>query len=86
VVTDDELERAKARLELSTLQGLETASGKAEQIGFYETVLGDPSGVHRRLEAIRRVTPSDVRTAARKALVPTSRTIVVVKPESGGAS
>jgi zinc protease len=80
VVTEDELERAKARVELSTVQGLETASGKAEQIGFYETVLGDPGGVFRRLEALRRVTAGEVRTAARKTLVPRARTIVHVVP------
>jgi len=83
VPTDDELERAKARVELATLQGLETASGKAEQIGFYETVLGDPAGVFRRLEALRRVTAGEVRTAARKALPVRSRSIVHVVPEAG---
>ena len=36
VVTEDELVRAKARLELGLLQSLETMGGKAEQIGFYE--------------------------------------------------
>ncbi len=85
VVTDDELERAKARLELGTLQGLETASGKAEQIGFYETVLGDPSGVQRRLEALRRVTAGEVRTVARRVLDKRSRSVVLVMPEDTAA-
>jgi zinc protease len=81
VVTDDELERAKARLELSVLQSLESTSGKAEQIGFYETVVGDPAAAFRRLEAYRRVTPSDVRRAARRFLAPSSRSIVRVFPD-----
>ncbi len=81
VVTSDEIERAKARLELSVLQSLESTSGKAEQIGFYETVLGDPSAAFRRLEAYRRVTPSDVRRAARRYLAPNSRSIVRVFPD-----
>ena len=40
------------------MQSLETASGKAEQIGFYDTVLGDPAAAFSRLEAYRRTTRS----------------------------
>ncbi|MGH7293539.1 MAG: M16 family metallopeptidase, partial [Polyangiaceae bacterium] len=66
VVSEDELARAKARLELGALQQLETVPGKAEQIGFYETVLGDPSHAFRRVEAVRRVTVADLRRVARR--------------------
>jgi zinc protease len=85
-VTDDELARAKARLELSLLQGLDTASGKAEQIGFYETVLGDPSAAFRRLEAYRRATSGELRRVARRYLVDEERTIVHVTPEAQEAA
>ena len=81
VVTDDELARAKARLELGLLQGLDTASGKAETIGFYETVLGDPAASFRRLGEYRRTTASDIRAAARRVLRDQTRTIVRVIPE-----
>jgi zinc protease len=81
VVTDDELVRAKARLELSTLQSLESTSGKAEVIGFNDVLLGDPCAVFRRLEAYRRVTASDVRKAARRYLRDGARTIVRVVPD-----
>jgi zinc protease len=81
-VTDDELTRAKARLELSLLQGLDTASGKAEQIGFYETVLGDPAAAFRRLEAYRRATSGELRRVARRYLLDGERTIVHVSPEA----
>jgi zinc protease len=83
-VSPSELERAKAKLELGGLQALDTASGKAEQIGFYDTVTADPAGALRRLEAYRRVTAGDVRRVARRFLVQTARTIVHVVPE--GAS
>jgi zinc protease len=82
LVTDDELSRAKARLELGLLQSLETTSGKAEHIGFYETVLGDPEAGFRRLAAFRRTTAGDVRRVARRYLVSSSRTMVRVLPES----
>jgi zinc protease len=86
VVSDDELARAKARLELGSLQQLETASGKAEQIGFFETVLGEPAHAFRRVDAFRRVTPGDLRRVARRYLVDSSRTILHVVPERGTAS
>jgi len=82
VPTEQEVARAKARLELGTLQALDTASGKAEQIGFFETVCGDPAGVFRRLDAIRRVKPGDVRRVARRFLDAKARTIVIAHPEA----
>jgi zinc protease len=82
VITEAELTRAKARLELGLVQSLETTSGKAEQIGFYDTVLGDPAAAFRRLEAYRRVTAGEIRTAARRYLVDDARTLVRVLPEA----
>ncbi len=86
VVSDDELARAKARLELESLQHLETASGKAEQIGFFEMVLGDPEQAFRRVEATRRVTAGDVRRVARRYLVDSSRTVLRVLPDRGAGA
>jgi zinc protease len=86
VVTDDELARAKARLELGSLQQLETVGGKAEQIGFFETVLGDPGHAFRRVEAYRRVTAGDLRRVARRYLVDSARTIVRVLPEGAAVT
>jgi zinc protease len=78
--SEAELERAKARVELSALQGLETVSGKAEQIGFYETVLGDPAASFEKLAAYRRATLGDLLRVARRYLVPSSRTVIHVIP------
>lgn len=80
-VTDDEIERAKSRLELSFLQGLETANGKAEQIGFYDTMLSDAGAGFSRLAAYRSVTNADVKAVANKYLVAAHRTTVVVQPD-----
>lgn len=81
-IGDEELARAKARLELGALQQLETVSGKAEQIGFFETVLGDPAYAFRRVEAFRRTTVSDLRRVARRYLIDSSRTVLRVIPET----
>lgn len=80
-VTQAEIDRAKARSELGVLQSLETASGKAEQIGFYDTVLGDPAAQFERLAQLRRVTLGDVLRVARKYLADSARTIVMVRPD-----
>lgn len=82
LVEPEELARAQARLELGLLQSLETMSGKAEQIGFYETVLGDPAAAFRRLEAYRRVTAGDLRTAARRHILLAARSVIRVLPDT----
>jgi zinc protease len=82
VVSEEELARAKARLELGLLQQLETIPGKAEQIGFYETVLNDPAFAFRRVDAFRHASAADLRRVARRYLVDSGATIVRVLPES----
>lgn len=86
LIAEDELVRAKARLELGLVQSLETMSGKAEQIGFYDTVLGDPAAAFRRLEAYRRVTAGEIRTAARRYLTLDARTMIRIVPEKAEAA
>ncbi len=85
-LAEDELARVLARLELGALQGLETSSGKAEQIGFWSTVTGDPAGCFARLEALRRVGRSDALRAARRFLVADSRTVVTVRAGAAGGA
>ena len=82
-VTAAELDKVKAKVELALVQSLETASGKAEQIGFYHTVLGDPGGAFARLDAYRRTTRSDLLRVARRYLVNARRTVIEVHPENG---
>jgi zinc protease len=57
---------------------METAGGKAEQIGFYETVAGDGSAMFDRLDAYREVTAHDVERVIEKYLRPSRRTRVEV--------
>jgi zinc protease len=80
-ISIEELEKAKSRLELGFLQGMETVSGKAEQIGFYDTVLGDPGAGFARLELYRTVTAKDVLRVAKTYLVDAQRTVIHVLPD-----
>lgn len=79
-VSEAELDRAKSRLELGTLQSLETVSGRAESIGFYETVIGEPGALFSKLEGYRRVSRADVLRVARRVLSTSGRTLVLVRP------
>lgn len=82
-ISSDEIERARARTELSLIAGLETADGKASTIGFYDTVLGRPAAAFERLEDLSRVTASDLRRVARRYLVPRQRSVIMVRAQIG---
>jgi zinc protease len=73
-----ELQKAISQLELSFLHSMETAGGKAEQIGFYETVVLDGAAVFDRLAAYREVNTEDVKRAVAKYLRPARRTRVEI--------
>ena len=75
-----ELERAANRYELGLLQSLETASGKADQIGFHDAIVGDAGAMFARLQAYRNTTPEDVSRVATQYLQPASRTRIVIAP------
>ncbi len=81
--TRAELDKAINQLELSFLHSMETAGGKAEQIGFYETVAGDGSAVFDRLQAYRGVTAGDVKRVVRKYLRRSRRTRVEIRRGPG---
>jgi predicted Zn-dependent peptidase len=74
------------KLELDFFEELETAGGKAEQIGFYEVVAGGAEGIFERLEAYRRVNVDDVRSVARRYLKKGARSVVRVIPQTRGVT
>lgn len=84
-VTSSEMEKAKNRLELAFLQSIETVTGKAESIGFYTTVLGDPRHIFLRMEQLRKVDRADLKEVAARYLQPSQRTIVRIYPKLGTA-
>jgi zinc protease len=81
-----EIERARARLELGLVSGLETADGKASTIGFYDSVLGRPSAAFERLEALERVDASDLRRVARRYFVNERRSVILVRVQKDGGN
>ncbi|MDH5491793.1 MAG: insulinase family protein [Myxococcales bacterium] len=79
---ESELERARNQLELAFLRGLETAAGKAEQIGFHATVLRDPGAIFERLEATQRVDLEELHRVCRRYLRKSQRSIVRILPSA----
>jgi zinc protease len=84
-VAQADLERVKSRSELSFLMALETVAGKAEQIGFYETVLGDPGLLFTRLAQYRAITTGDLLHVAQRVLDRKQRTRIEVRPDPKAA-
>ena len=69
--TDHELQRAKNRIESQHVRQLERVGGfggRADQLNYYNTYTGDPSGINTDLDRYLAVTVEDVRRAAHTAL------------------
>ncbi|TAK20355.1 MAG: insulinase family protein [Myxococcaceae bacterium] len=78
-ISDDERDRAVARLELGFLRGLETVGGRAESIGFHSVVIDDPVGSVARMEAIRSLSAAALQDVARRYLFGQPCTAVLVR-------
>ncbi len=59
-VEDDDLERVKAGIISGKIFGLESVSGKASQLAFYETFTGNPNYTADDIERYESVTKDDV--------------------------
>ena len=68
---EHELQRAKNRIESQHVRQLERVGGfggRADQLNFYNTYTGDPSGINTDLDRYLAVAAEDVRHAAKTAL------------------
>jgi zinc protease len=79
-VGDEELRKAKNMLQADYVRGLERISGRANQLGFYETVFGDYHAMFHQVEQWEAVSAADVQRVARTYLVETGRTTVELVP------
>ena len=79
-VPDAELAKAKRQLRAENLRAMKTVSGKANQLGFFETVLGDYRRLFRLEDEWDAVTAADVQRVVARYLVQAQRTIVVLEP------
>jgi len=83
-VPADELGKAKNQLRAELVRGLKTVSGKANQLGYFETVFGDYRALFGLEAAWEAVSAEDVRRVATAYLDRRRRTVAVLVPVAGG--
>jgi len=59
-VTDEDLIRFKNSREAQVIQSLESVSGKASKLAYFETFRGNPNYITKDLEAVRKLNKEDV--------------------------
>lgn len=78
-LTQDELDRAKARIAAEQLRGLEDLEGICERLGQAQAVLGDWRAAVERPERASRVTLEQVRAVANRVFRKAGRTVGVLR-------
>ncbi len=66
--TARELDQARNAIEASFLRGVQTVSGKADQLNEYYYQTGNPDGFQNELDQLRAVTAADIQRVVRKYL------------------
>jgi zinc protease len=84
-VGEDELEKSRRQIEKGMYSDLETMEGQASNLGYYQ-LLGDYRLADEHREAIKRVTPDMLVSAARKYFHPDNCSLVSYMPEGNGAA
>jgi predicted Zn-dependent peptidase len=83
-VPAEELRKAKNQARAELVRSLKTVSGKANQLGFFQTVFGDYRALLGLEAAWEGVSAEDARRVAAEYFVPARRTVVVLEPLAGG--
>ena len=86
-IAADRLDKVKSHMKYSYAMGLDTAGSVARSLAHYLAVANDTEAVNRVYASYDRITPDDVRSAARKYFVRSQRTVVTLahKPGAAGA-
>lgn len=80
--TEIELRRAKAQFERHWLHELARIDSRADALGEYATLEGDPSLINSRIAAVNAVDTDRLVTAARTWLAPEARATLIYRKES----
>jgi zinc protease len=91
-VTDDDINRYKAQHEADELRSLQTVSGKASKLAYYQTFTGNPNYISQDMKRYEMVTKEDVmrvyntyikgKGAVILSVVPKGKTDLVAKPDN----
>lgn len=83
LVSDEELAKAKTRARAGLIRQLDSNSGLAGQLTYYEVMTGDWRNLFRQLERIDRVTAEDVQRVAQEYFTTKNKTVGIVRTTSG---
>jgi zinc protease len=76
-----ELQKAKNQIEAEFIFGLQSVSAKGQEIGYYQTVLGDYGRLFDEANKYQAVTAQDVMSVAKKYFDTKNRTVTILVPE-----
>jgi predicted Zn-dependent peptidase len=79
-VSDEEVQRALALIEIAMVQQLQSAGERADKLSMFATYLGDPALVNVQPERYRAVTAERVNAFARRALGEDNRASLLYVP------
>jgi predicted Zn-dependent peptidase len=82
-VNEATLQRVKTKVRAGLIRQLDSNSGLAQQLPFYEVMYGDWRVMFKGLEDIDKVTAADVQRVAKEYFVPERRTVVYGEPAKG---
>jgi predicted Zn-dependent peptidase len=84
LVTPEELEKAKTRARAGLIRQLDSNSGLAAELTFYEVVTGDWRNLFKRLDQIDQVTAEDIQRVAKEYFTTKNRTVGVIETTPTG--
>jgi predicted Zn-dependent peptidase len=74
-ISHRELEKAKNQLKADFLRNLESNSGLANMLSYFEILVGDYRYITNHIKVIEKITPEDIMSVARKYMIPENRTV-----------
>ncbi len=75
-----ELEKAKNTIKADFLRSLDSNSGLAGMLSYFEIVAGDYRYIIKNMEIINKITPEDILRTARKYFTRENKTVAVLSP------
>jgi len=76
----EEVERAKNQFKTTLLQHIETLSGLASRLLYYDVFAADPAYLSQDLERYEKATPESIGTWAKRILTKNQRAVIDVEP------
>jgi zinc protease len=80
-VLEEELERAKIKVETRFVYAQETMEGEARELGVFETLANDPYAEKLYLEKVRKISAQDIQRVARQVFRRDNVNVAMIMPE-----